>query len=249
MKKLMMMSASVIALGALAQEVPVPPPVVAAEVAVTVPAVPALAVPVAAPAPVPVPTAPVAVSMAAALVEIEPGALCKTYLVEFGSRHGSLQLVPAIGTQALYDQMMDAIEHAVAADMAYDIEASQFDAGRVAKHKCNVAVWEGVLEAKKQGMYIFNVNSGFDYRVEVNDAFAYGVGMKTFTVDLNEGINRIKVVRLIASNSELEGRALPMGYREKKKFSLDYRLAASSKPSRSITPSMLKHIVEEEEVW
>ena len=235
MKKMMMITAGAITLGAIAQDMELPPPPVTSPSA-------SVTVEIAVPPPPPVVDA-------VPIVDLEPGALCKTYFVQFGSRNGSSRFVPAIGSQALYDQMMDAVEHAVATDVSYDVDSARFDAQRVAKHKSNVAVWEGFLEAKRQGSYIFTVNSGLDYRVEVNDAFAFGVGQKTFVVNLNAGVNRVKIIRLIATNSELEGHAQPMGYREKKKFSLEYRLATSSKPSRSITPSMLKHVVEEEEVW
>ena len=235
MKKMMIITVGAITFGAIAQEMELPPPPVPAPSA-------SVTVEIAVPPPTPV-------IDAQPIVDLEPGALCKTYFVEFGSRNGSTRIRPAVGTQALYEQMMDAVEHAIATDVSYDANSPRFDGERVAKHKCNVAVWEGVLEAKRQGTYVFTVNSGLDYRVEVNDAFAFGVGQKTFSVNLNAGVNRIKIIRLIATNSELDGHPQPMGYREKKKFSLEYRLATSSKTSRPITPSMLKHVVEEEEVW
>jgi len=239
MKKLMIMSASVIALGALAQEAPVPPPVVTAEATIAVPSVPAVPV-VPVPVAVPVP----AVAVAESLVDLQPGALCKTYLVEFGSRTGSTRFMPAIGSQEHYEQMMAAVERAVASDVAYDVGAPRFDAAQVAKHKCNVAVWEGVLEGKKAGSYVFTVNSGYDYHVEVNDASVGGVGQKSFPVNLKVGVNKIKIVRFIDNSKGV--RVVGRDGRDPRIFSIDYRFTVSTKPARPIAPSMLQHIVDDD---
>jgi len=241
MKKLMIMSASVIALGAMAQEVSVPPPVVAAETTV---AVPADSAPVAAPVPVPVvpvPAVPVAAA-AEALVEIQPGALCKTYMLNL-TKYGD----------PLSEEIVEKLNGAFSVDQAYDIGSAKFDAKTIAAHKFNVAVWEGVFEAKKPGKYIFTVSVGpyirnnYNYGFKINDVEVWGKTQKSVVVELRKGINQIKVVRFLFSNSELNNEVGVAP--EFKSFKIDYRLAASSKPAKPVTPSMLKHIVQDEEEW
>ena len=228
MKKLMMMSASVIALGALAQEVPVPPPVVAVETTVAVPAVPSPAVPVAA--------------ATEALVELQPGALCKTYMLNL-TKYGD----------PLSEEIVEKLNGAFAVDQAYDVGSVKFDAKTIASHKFNVAVWEGVFEAKMPGEYIFTVSVGpypynnYNYGLKINDVEVWGKSQKSIFVDLKKGINHIKIARFLFSNSELNGQVVANP--ENKIFKIDYRLAKSSKPAKPVTPSMLQHIVEDEEEW
>ena len=226
MKKLMMMSASVIALGAMAQEVPVPPPVVAVETTVSVPAVPATSVVAAAP-----------------VVELEPGALCKTYL---------LGLQKVIGTEALREEISEKLETAEPIDLIYDVKSLKFDAKTLPTHKFNVAVWEGVFEAKKAGKYVFTINAGlYDYFFEINGEKMRGSGQNTLVAHLNSGINAIKIIRLINTNSDLTSRGIRIAHNggDPRAFSIDYRFASSTKPAKPITPNMLKHIVEDEEEW
>lgn len=232
MKKLMFMTFGALAFGAVAQEMPVPAPV-------------------AVPPPIVAPSAVIAVPAApAVLADVEPGALCKTYMIDFhNSKNGHIKIIPGVGTQMMYDAIMEGLEDAIPLDLAYDATSSQFDARKVARHKCNVAVWEGLLMSAKDGKYVFTIDSGYDYRVEVNDAYAYGVGQKTFAVNLKQGPNRFKIVRLIADSIDLNRKARPMGHDDKKKFMIDFRSANSVQPATPLLPSMLVHVAEEEGEW
>ena len=209
MKKLLMMMVGAAAIGAVAQEVEV-------------------LAPIAVPAPVVV-AVPTAVAVAD---EVEPGALCKTYLINEDA-YNCRQEYKA----ATLDEWLGS---AVAVDQAYDDKSEKFDARKVAQpeHVFDVACWEGVFLAKKDGEYIFTVNSPFVYGVYVNDKGVKGVGQMNFSVNMHQGQNKIVVWRYVFN-----------GRNYKDGFTLDYRLATSVKQAKPITPAMLMHVVEEEEEW
>lgn len=229
MKSVMIMVTGVLVTSVFAQDQSLPPP--------PVPVPPA---PVVVSVPVP-PPAIVAVPSAGALMELEPGAICKTYLLPLKGR---------LATQTLHDEIMEKLESSVAIDVGYDALANKFDAKHIAKHKCNVAVWEGVFVAKKAGKYVFTVNSGFDYNVTIGNGGCYGGGKQTsFVSDLVAGPNRVTIVRLIATDIDLNHRPKYMGYDAQKEFNLDYRLATAVTAAKPITPKMLQHVVEDVDEW
>lgn len=209
MKKIMIVAAGAIAFSAIAQEVEVPAPV----------AVPA-------PVVVAVPTA------VAVADEVEPGALCKTYLSNADAFQCRNEYKAA--------ELEEWLGSAVAVDQAYDAKSDKFDARKVAhpEHAFDVARWEGVFLAKKDGEYVFTVNSPFVYGVYVNGKGIKGIGQMNFSVNMQKGQNKIVVWRYAYN-----------GRNYKDGFALDYRLATSTKPAKPVTPSMLMHVVEEEEEW
>lgn len=168
------------------------------------------------------------------ILQCGAGALCKVYYIPLKSRYA---------TQSMHDELLEKLNSAVAVDVDYDVAAVKFDAKSVARHQCNVAVWQGELPVEKSGKYVFTVNSGFDYIVRVADMECVGGGRQhTFSVDLREGLNKIQIIRLIATDVDFHG-PKPMGYEAKKNFALEYRRADAVGPAIQITPRMLKHIV------
>ena len=220
MKKIMIVAAGAMAFSAIAQEVEVPAPV-------AVPAPVVVAVP----------------STVAVAYEVEPGALCKTYLIRWNYTVG-------IGQVRACEIIEDALTTAVPVDQQYDDKAMVFDGKKVAspKHDYTVAVWDGMFVAKRPGMYVFTVDAYAAYGIKVNGTGVHGVGQNSFVVELQKGCNTFRLYRYIPKGNSTISTNSGTIYKVSD-FSLDYRLATSTKPAKPITPSMLMHIVEEEEEW
>ena len=229
MNKLQIASlAGALSLGLLANPVPAPVAAVPAAVPSPVANVPA---PVAVPAPVTVSVSasavPSAVANAPAVEEAEPGALCKVYYVKDVNNW-----VPS----AQIRKALEALEKgATAVDWGYDAKSSRFDAAAIAKHRFTVASWEGVLDAKRAGTIVVNATSKqIGYCVTINGQSILGGEQSTMSVSLKKGYNRISIV--CARSEHVRGA-----------FSIDFRDAASTEPARPLLPSMLKHLVGDEE--
>lgn len=258
MNKLLIASlAGALSLGLLANPVAVPAPVPAPAAAVpsavpsTVAPVPA---PVAVPAPVPAPVAAVPAPVAVAVVpsavpatvsnvpaveEAEKGALCKVYNIPQPHRVYDAQ-------GGYIGAALAALEKgAVAVDWGYDAKATRFDAADIAKHQFTVAKWEGVLKMTRAATLVVNVSGGMPYCVTINgqsvmgDAFGRHMVQRTMSVPVTKGFNRISIVR-----AWWRGSIYSPGTEN---FTIDFRDAASIEPARPLRPSMLKHLVGDDE--
>ena len=182
----------------------------------------------------PPPPTPVAVAKVAAYAvseDLEPGAFCRVYYRDINDFY-------AMTLSRNVEKTEEWLASAIPVDQAYDTKASKFNGRNVANHKYDIASWEGVFVAKVSGQYVFTVNSGFVCGVDVNGQGFKGVGQSSFVANLNNGANKIKIWRVVNEKCK-----------DWDSFSLDYRLATSVKPAKPITPSMLMHIVEDEEAW
>lgn len=183
--------------------------------------------------------APVMLSKSASPVaielETEPGALCRTYLI-----HPDWGWANADDGSVIEQEL----QSATPCDQMYDDKASEFNGRKVGKHRYTVAVWEGVFEAKRAGMYVFTIDSINAYGVKINGVGVSGNGQKSFMVELHKGYNSFWMYRFISRDD---------GYcvsgRKTNEIILDYRLASSTKAAKPLTPNMLMHVVEEEEDW
>lgn len=253
MNKLQIASlAGALSLGLLANPVPAPVAAVPAAVPSPVANVPApVPAPVAAvPAPVAVVPAPVTVSVSASAVpaavanvpaveEAEKGALCKVYNIPQPRRTHDAQggyIGAALAT----------IEKgAVAADWGYDAKATRFDAADIAKHPFTVAKWEGVLKMTRAATLVVNVSGGMPYCVTINgqsvmgDALGRHMVQRTMSVPVTKGFNRVSIVRAWWRCSLYNAGT--------ENFTIDFRDAASIEPARPLQPSMLKHLVGDDE--
>lgn len=234
MKKLMMMTIGALALGVVAQGIPEP---VAVPEPVPAPVTSIAEASVVTPAP--------AVTVSTALeTEVEPGALCKIYLRPRPKGPVSMRL----HTEETCDgaEAFLASSSAVPSAQSYDDKSMTWDGNSIAqKYKYDLVVWDGVFVAKQAGRYVFTIDSYWVYGITVNGKGVKGNDQQTFTVDLAKGPNKFCLWREyhpdrkdVVTNG---GRAT--------RFSLEYRLASSTKPAKPVTPSMLSHIVDDEEEW
>lgn len=200
-------------------------------------------------APVPDPVTP-----GLTVVETEPGATCKTYYPK-GLRFPYVSNLANQWTPTTIDDVLDAIGNEPAVDMGFDAKGTAFDAANIAKHAHVVASWDGVFEAKKAGEYVFTMSSIYPYSVTVNGQTVKGNGDLSLGVSLKKGPNKISIVRVVSTYQDVKradrgGRRARRNANDPSAFSIDYRLSSSAKAAKPITPSMLKHVVaEEEEDW
>lgn len=198
-------------------------------------------------APVPDPVTPVP-----PVVETEPGATCKTY---YPKKISALYNQFTVQHQEAIDNVLDAIGNEQAVDMGFDAKGTAFDAANIAKHPYVVASWDGLFEAKKAGEYVFTMSSVYPYSVTVNGQTVKGNGDLSLGVSLKKGLNKISIVRVVSTYQDVKradrgNRGGRSRANDPSAFSIDYRLSSSAKAARPITPSMLKHVVaEEEEDW
>lgn len=188
------------------------------------------------------------------VVETEPGATCKTYYPK-GLRFPYVSNLANQWTPTTIDDVLDAIGNEPAVDMGFDAKGTAFDAANIAKHAHVVASWDGVFEAKKAGEYVFTMSSIYPYSVTVNGQTVKGNGDLSLGVSLKKGLNKISIVRVVSTYQDVKradrgNRGGRSRANDPSAFSIDYRLSSSAKAARPITPSMLKHVVaEEEEDW
>jgi len=192
----------------------------------------AIAQEVAVPVPVVIPQS---VDSIAIELETEPGALCRTYLI-----HQEWSWANAEDGSVVEQEL----QSATPCDQMYDDKASVFDGRKVGKHRYTVAVWEGVFETKRAGAYVFTIDSPNAYGIKINGVGVSGNEQKSFTVELQKGYNSFWLYRFISRD---EG--LMVSGRKANEFILDYRLASSTKIAKPIVPSMLKHVVVDDEEW
>lgn len=220
MKKLMMAAVGAIALSGIAQEVTVTAPV----------AVPA-----------PVTLAPVAVAVAE---DIGPGALCRVYLKPASNGPKVMNLRRDYESECAEVDAL--LASALPPVQGYDDKSTTWDGKNIATgYKYDLVMWDGVLIAKQAGTYVFTIDSYWLYGIAVNGKGVKGAGQQTFTAELAKGPNSFFLWRKYKPNEENhttnEGKA--------SRFSLHYRLATSTKPTKAITPSMLSHVIDEGDEW
>lgn len=241
MNKLLIASlAGALSLGLLANPVPAPAAAVPAAVPSTVAPVPASVAVVPAPVTVSVSASavPVAVENVPAVEEAEKGALCKVYNIPQPHRVYDAQ-------GGYIGAALAALEKgAVAVDWGYDAKATRFDAADIAKHQFTVAKWEGVLKMKRAATLVVNVSGGMPYCVTINGQTVMNGGwgdrmvQRTMSVPVTKGFNRISIVRALWWRGV---------YGVSEDFSIDFRDAASTEPARPLRPSLLKHLVGDDE--
>lgn len=199
-------------------------------------------------------TVPEPVTPGPAIVETEPGATCKTYYPK-GIR--SLNNKFTAKDEGVIDEVLNAIGNEQAVDMGFDAKGTAFDAADIAKHASVVASWDGVFEAKRAGEYVFTMSAVYPYCVTVNGQTVKGNGDLSLGVSLKKGLNKISIVRVVATYYDVKRNSVNRGNRRARRngddpsaFSIDYRLSSSANAAKPITPAMLKHVVaEEEENW
>lgn len=217
MKKMVMIAAGVLAVGAVAQEVPVPPPVAAVETTVAIPAVPV----------------PGAVSGAIDnMVLLEPGARYRTFM---SKQPGQRLFVHGVDT---VEELNVELQHsAIVSETGVDVSPVGFCGRLLFKHKCDMAVWDGVFEAKKAGTYVVYAESCRYCYLYVNGKKVQGFGSAPTGVQLKRGANDIMLVSSIPSLD----------------MKLEYRLASSEQKAKTLVPSTLKHrdedVADENDDW
>lgn len=178
MKKLMFMTFGALAIGAVAQEMPVPAPVAVPE-------------PIAISAPVPV-VAPIAVPL---VEEYEPGALCRLYYSGTSTYNAQFR-----NTAQKIDEW---IENASPVDQYYDAKSTRFDVNVNNAKTFDIAKWEGVFVAKVPGEYIISFKSGYACGIGIGDQAVYGVGSGSFKVELKKGPNKVRIWRFIRGKGQM----------------------------------------------
>jgi len=166
------------------------------------------------------------------LALMEAGARYRTFI---SKQPGQRLFVHGVDT---VEELNVELEHsAIVSETGVDVSPVGFCGRLLFKHKCDMAVWDGVFEAKKAGTYVVYAESCRYCYLYVNGKKVQGFGSAPTGVQLKRGANDIMLVSSIPSLD----------------MKLEYRLASSEQKAKTLVPSTLKHrdedVADENDDW